>query len=87
MNDKTKLMDAVKIAKQAQEIVLSSRIISIEANRVHMMDDAFVACFFEYERVKHSDQYDKLQVNIDGVLVFCLVEIEKPEATIAHQSV
>ena len=76
MNHNAKLMDAVKIAKQAQEIVLSSRIISIEANRVHMMDDAFVACFLEYERVKHSKEYDKLQVYIDGVLVFCLVPLE-----------
>ena len=80
------LQEAIAIAKEADALVITNGIYAIEAGKVQLSQ----ACFesnLSGERTSHSDDYDQIVTHIDGVRVFCLVEIEKPEAPIAHQIV
>lgn len=80
------LQEAIAIAKEADALTNIGQIYSIEAGRVQLSQEYFEANL-SGERALHSQDYDQIVAHIDGVRVFCLVEIEKPEAPIAHQSV
>lgn len=83
-------MDAIRYAaemvKQQEALYYGNGILTVDHMRgVHVTEQVFRECFDTFERKEHSEDFDQLVVDVDGVRVFCLVEKEKQDA--AGQSV